>query len=261
MVSCSMKWCGKSTNNSTYKKDGITFHRFPKSPLTKSKWIDATHRGESWFPSKTSVICSRHFTADCFHQITNNRKRRRLLDSAVPTLYLPILASAPAEVDIEYAVEADIPEQSDAHVDTAPSINKDDFTGQHFKTAVAVLIQETVKDEEGTSSKQNDDHTLQASKMKTSPQQENVMLQAPTRKTCQIYDPDTPSAYDTPVEKRLCRRIIELKGKVKEKNLQLRKLRDSNRRLKRQIISLKSRMPLVESVKEEIITPESDPLA
>lgn len=50
----------------------------------------------------------------------------------------------------------------------------------------------------------------------------------------------TPSAYDTPVKKHLCRRIIELDRSVKSKNAQLRKLRDSNRSLKRQITSLKS---------------------
>lgn len=50
----------------------------------------------------------------------------------------------------------------------------------------------------------------------------------------------TPSAYDSPVKKLLCRRILELNNVVKTKNKKLRKLRDANRRLKRKIISLAS---------------------
>lgn len=63
--------------------------RFPKCPERKKKWIDATCR-EEWYPTNNSVVCSRHFTDDNFHIMKN---RRRLMDSAVPTLYLPILVS------------------------------------------------------------------------------------------------------------------------------------------------------------------------
>lgn len=54
----------------------------------KAKWIDATQRGEEWLPTKNSVICSRHFTKDNFCAMKN---RRRLMDSAIPTLSLPVL--------------------------------------------------------------------------------------------------------------------------------------------------------------------------
>ncbi|CAK1581793.1 unnamed protein product [Parnassius mnemosyne] len=55
-------------------------------------WIDATCRGDGWFPTKNSVLCSRHFTEDNLHIM---KKRRRLLDSAIPSLYLPVLAPIP----------------------------------------------------------------------------------------------------------------------------------------------------------------------
>ncbi|KAI5634613.1 THAP domain-containing protein [Phthorimaea operculella] len=83
MPSCAIKWCGKCNTTSSYAKDGITFHRFPTDGVMKEAWINATQR-EDFFPSKTSVICSRHFTPDCFENLKN---RRRLYSSSIPTLY------------------------------------------------------------------------------------------------------------------------------------------------------------------------------
>ncbi|XP_063388791.1 THAP domain-containing protein 6-like [Cydia fagiglandana] len=206
---CSIKWCGKSSKTSKFLTDGITFHRFPKNPEIKAKWIDATHRGQLWYPCNTSVICSRHFTADNFHQVTS--QRRRLLSSAVPTLYLPVLI--------------------------------EDITQQHNNSAVAVQIPQSIDcdvHDEGTLKKE-DGSTLQSSVLTTS-QEQNTVSQTPTtkRELSRVRDPESPSAYNSPVEKRLSRRIMELKCKVNEKNVKLRKLRDANRRLKREIVSLKS---------------------
>ncbi|XP_026745374.1 THAP domain-containing protein 3-like [Trichoplusia ni] len=89
MPSCAVKWCGKHSKTSSYKKDGITFHRFPKIPELKEKWMNKINR-ENWFPTKYSAVCSRHFTPDCFEYL---KQRRRLFSSAIPTMFLPILAS------------------------------------------------------------------------------------------------------------------------------------------------------------------------
>ncbi|CAG4954897.1 unnamed protein product [Colias eurytheme] len=89
MAPCSIKWCGKTSKTSSLQKDGITFHMYPQDPDIKKEWIDATRR-DDWFPSKYSVICSRRFTPDCF---LNTKSRRRLLGSAVPTLFLPLLSN------------------------------------------------------------------------------------------------------------------------------------------------------------------------
>ncbi|KAL4704136.1 hypothetical protein ACJJTC_003421 [Scirpophaga incertulas] len=88
MTSCCVKWCGKNSRTSNYKKDGITFHRFPENANTKSLWIEATERND-WFPAKTSVICSRHFTT--LFLLLKNRKR--LLKGVIPTMYLPHMRS------------------------------------------------------------------------------------------------------------------------------------------------------------------------
>lgn len=39
----------------------LFYFRFPKEPNLIEQWIDATGR-ENWMPTKTSTICSKHFT-------------------------------------------------------------------------------------------------------------------------------------------------------------------------------------------------------
>ncbi|XP_047984915.1 THAP domain-containing protein 1-like [Leguminivora glycinivorella] len=87
MACCSIRWCGKNSKTSNFKKDGITFHRFPKNPEIKEKWMDITKR-ENWFPTEFSVVCSRHFTEDCFYTV---KDRRRLFKTAIPTQHLPLV--------------------------------------------------------------------------------------------------------------------------------------------------------------------------
>ncbi|CAG4955207.1 unnamed protein product [Colias eurytheme] len=73
-----------------------TIFRFPKDPDIKKEWIDATGR-DDWSPTKNSVICSRHFSTDCFF---NRKSRRFLLPSAVPTLFLQKSLESPIPEDL-----------------------------------------------------------------------------------------------------------------------------------------------------------------
>ncbi|CAB3247114.1 unnamed protein product [Arctia plantaginis] len=75
------------TCNSTNK--GITFHRFPKDPDIKEKWMNITGR-QDWFPTENSRICSVHFTEDDFDVTA---KRRNLRKSSIPTLNIWKLCS------------------------------------------------------------------------------------------------------------------------------------------------------------------------
>uniref|UniRef100_A0A3B3S7R4 THAP domain containing 3 n=1 Tax=Paramormyrops kingsleyae TaxID=1676925 RepID=A0A3B3S7R4_9TELE len=62
----------------------LTFHRFPLSkPSVLKEWLDNIGRGD-FQPKKHTVICSHHFTPDCFSGLGN---RRNLLWNAVPTLF------------------------------------------------------------------------------------------------------------------------------------------------------------------------------
>ncbi|XP_051517431.1 THAP domain-containing protein 3 [Myxocyprinus asiaticus] len=79
--SCSAFHCTNRYNN---KNPEITFHRFPFSkPSILKQWLDNIGR-DDFQPKKHMVICSLHFTQDCFSGLGN---RKNLLWNAVPTLF------------------------------------------------------------------------------------------------------------------------------------------------------------------------------
>ncbi|XP_067301998.1 THAP domain-containing protein 3 [Pseudorasbora parva] len=80
--SCSAYNC---TNRYSNKNPEITFHRFPFSkPSVMKQWLDNIGR-DDFQPRKHMVICSHHFTLDCFSGLGN---RKNLLWNAVPTLFV-----------------------------------------------------------------------------------------------------------------------------------------------------------------------------
>ncbi|EFN75877.1 hypothetical protein EAI_03406, partial [Harpegnathos saltator] len=40
--------------------------RFPKKKDIRQKWIKATNK-VNFIPTRTSVLCSQHFSSDCFY--------------------------------------------------------------------------------------------------------------------------------------------------------------------------------------------------
>ena len=59
-------------------------HEFPhKNPQLLQKWVKAIRR-EKWFPTQSSVLCSTHFSDDCF---VEGKKNRRLKKDAVPSIF------------------------------------------------------------------------------------------------------------------------------------------------------------------------------
>uniref|UniRef100_A0A8C2DZW5 THAP domain containing, apoptosis associated protein 3 n=1 Tax=Cyprinus carpio TaxID=7962 RepID=A0A8C2DZW5_CYPCA len=79
--SCSAYNCTNRYNN---KNPEITFHRFPFSkPSVLKQWLENIGR-DDFQPRKHMVICSLHFTPDCFSGLGN---RKNLLWNAVPTLF------------------------------------------------------------------------------------------------------------------------------------------------------------------------------
>ncbi|CAB3230206.1 unnamed protein product [Arctia plantaginis] len=132
------------------------------------------------------------------------KNRRRLLDSAVPSLYLPILGPGPT-IDASAAKNSEIP--------VAGTSSEEVIAGSPLKDTKDLPTAKTQSDCLDTPTKQN--------------------------RKCSPIDV-TPSAYGTLVNKRLCRRIIELTNAVKTKNKKIKKLSDANRRLKRKFDSLKS---------------------
>ncbi|CAB3252935.1 unnamed protein product [Arctia plantaginis] len=135
------------------------------------------------------------------------KNRRRLLDSAVPSLYLPILGPGPT-IDASADIAA-----KNSEIPVAGTSSEEVIAGSPLKDTKDLLTAKTQSDCLDTPTKQN--------------------------RKCSPIDV-TPSAYNTLVNKRLCRRIIELTNAVKTKNKKIKKLSDANRRLKRKFDSLKS---------------------
>uniref|UniRef100_A0A1E1VXX4 THAP-type domain-containing protein n=1 Tax=Pectinophora gossypiella TaxID=13191 RepID=A0A1E1VXX4_PECGO len=186
MAPCSIRWCDKTSQTSSLEKDGITFHLFPRHPKMKEKWINVTRRN-NWFPSKHSVICSRHFTKDCF---VMTKSRRRLLGSAIPTLHLPLLSAG----------------------------EKSDDSSSESSTESSISTEST---------------------------------QSKKRKEF----PGSPSDYDSPTEKRLCRRIIDLTEAVSLKNRELKNLREKLRYTRKRVAFLENALSGVD--KEKIVKVEN----
>ena len=100
---CIVGGCGNTD------RQGISLHRFPLAPALRRLWVSSvkTTRKDWKAPSERSLVCSAHFKEDAFdpsHDLKvwlgltplNVRFVRRLLPTAVPTLFTRHLAPATA---------------------------------------------------------------------------------------------------------------------------------------------------------------------
>ena len=81
---------------STSSEEGYSLHAFPRDESIRKKWITAVKRQRSnWNgPTAYSVLCSKHFEADCY-ALEGSRYRdavgipakKRLKPDAVPTIF------------------------------------------------------------------------------------------------------------------------------------------------------------------------------
>ena len=55
-------------NCSNTHRDGVSLFRFPNDPLLRLQWTQQVQRTRKDFkgPMEFSVVCSKHFTRDCF---------------------------------------------------------------------------------------------------------------------------------------------------------------------------------------------------
>ncbi|CAH0399815.1 unnamed protein product [Chilo suppressalis] len=216
MPCCAVKWCGKWSATSSLTKDGITFHRFPKCLKIKQKWIDATKRDDNWFPGKHHTICSRHFTKDCFRPISGNR--RLLFDNAVPTQMLPCLQSADNFAEASISPKLEIKEE------------------KIYASALQNCVIATYTP--------LDDSVL-ATSVKTETVDQDIFIQQ--QQSTGIDAPSCIPPFDSTLRNRqLNRTVIDLTQKLKKKNVALKRLRSSNRVLKRKVLKLQQRLQELE---------------
>ncbi|KAK3748319.1 hypothetical protein QZH41_018302 [Actinostola sp. cb2023] len=87
---CVVSNCGNSSSN------GFHMHKFPKDLHLTRQWTKfvQTRRADFQQPSQYSVICSAHFTEDCYEKSymaeMGLKKQTRLVPGAVPTIH-PVL--------------------------------------------------------------------------------------------------------------------------------------------------------------------------
>ena len=75
--------------------DSISLFRFPKDPHLCSVWTRQGRTRANWKPSSASVLCSEHFSVDCFDDIPALKaslgfavQRKHVLKStAVPSIF------------------------------------------------------------------------------------------------------------------------------------------------------------------------------
>ncbi|XP_063242354.1 zinc finger protein 70-like isoform X3 [Bacillus rossius redtenbacheri] len=79
---CIAREDGQQEENEEESK--VTFHRFPKDAARRAAWIQAVHK-KNWSPTTNSVLCSDHFTEDCFDRISSFMVRMR--EYAVPSVF------------------------------------------------------------------------------------------------------------------------------------------------------------------------------
>ena len=90
--------------------DGISLFSFPRDPSLRALWNKQVQRTRADWRDATdySVLCSEHFTKDCFEQGSvmasqfGIQKRRRLKPDAVLTIFIPpITRDAQTQIAVE----------------------------------------------------------------------------------------------------------------------------------------------------------------
>ena len=87
MVHCMAVDC----NNDSKWTKGISFHGLPKDDKLKNEWLAKINRVNPTI-SKNSVLCSEHFTPNCFErnlkaELVGVRGKAKLKQGAVPTIF------------------------------------------------------------------------------------------------------------------------------------------------------------------------------
>ncbi|XP_033127191.1 THAP domain-containing protein 10-like [Anneissia japonica] len=76
--------------------DGVSFYPFPTETTQRKKWIQAVGISRAdWQPTKHSMLCGRHFEAECFEMKSSignylgvvGKIKKRLVKGAIPTVF------------------------------------------------------------------------------------------------------------------------------------------------------------------------------
>ena len=73
------------------KSSGTSYHRFPRDPDQRKKWVQACRRDDRLFNPQTGFVCSSHFQPSDFERDLQNEllglpTRKHLKPGAIPSL-------------------------------------------------------------------------------------------------------------------------------------------------------------------------------
>lgn len=103
---------GCQSGSGSYKGPKFTLYKFRMSEALKKLWMDQIDR-EGFTPTKSSVVCSKHFAESAFETSMEGsrgrmRKVRQLRKFAIPTLFL----RRPSEMSNEEIASPSVPQTS-----------------------------------------------------------------------------------------------------------------------------------------------------
>ncbi|XP_067136931.1 THAP domain-containing protein 1-like [Centruroides vittatus] len=82
-----VRYCSAFGCNNMWKPDStLSWHKFPKEKEICRKWVNKMKR-ENFEPTEASVLCSDHFTKDCFYTRGQENSKIRLRSGSIPTIF------------------------------------------------------------------------------------------------------------------------------------------------------------------------------
>ncbi|XP_065223271.1 uncharacterized protein LOC135847594 [Planococcus citri] len=268
MVSCcSALGCKeRATRGST-----VTFHRFPRNPDSREKWIRAMKR-KNFEPTKNSRLCEKHFTPECYIEFP---RRKRLRENAVPVKFdfpafvenvQPEQIRSIQFVDVDAVKNNSVPSLSNSRtvivIDNvirarraeAPSSSCSSVSNSSLQNVKNVILVRRV--ETPSSSSSVNDPSLQ-----------NVNISFPVIKSCYSLSNSVPVVSKIPIapaprvpnlisddctQKRLINKTHQLKRKYKER---LRVMDNVSKQLRKRKSFLEN---LLIRIKEKQLTSDDD---
>ncbi|RVE40074.1 hypothetical protein evm_015276, partial [Chilo suppressalis] len=110
MPCCAIITCNTKSQTSSIERGGISFHRFPKEPNAREQWIAVTGRG-NWIPTKTSTICSKHFTENDF--IIKRAGYRYLKPGVIPREQIVQICSSSLDLQAQASSSVSLTQKKD----------------------------------------------------------------------------------------------------------------------------------------------------
>ena len=86
-MKCAIKSCKASNLRKNASSILPTFHKIPKDPALRRAWLNAINRQDA-FSVNSAIVCSCHFTSDCYVNSLLEVKSKKLRKGAIPTLFL-----------------------------------------------------------------------------------------------------------------------------------------------------------------------------